>query len=129
MPHDLLDLFRLLGSTVLYRWYVFAFLGVFWLAAWLHFGWRRTALFTLVGYFTAWAAEFSSIHNGIPFGRYNYISAPTIDRELWVFGVPFMDSISFVFLAYASFGLALLASSPIIVEGRSLELIPFLVVI
>ncbi|MGD0228813.1 MAG: carotenoid biosynthesis protein, partial [Syntrophorhabdales bacterium] len=33
-------------------------------------------------------------------------------RELWVLGVPFMDSMSFVFLSYASYSVALFAASP-----------------
>ena len=118
MPQDLPDFFRLLFATVLLRPYVFIFFAAFLLAASLHFGWRRAVLFTVVGYLTAWTAEFSSIHVGIPFGHYYYISDPTIDRELWVFGVPFMDSLSFVFLAYTSFSLALLASTPIVLRDR-----------
>ena len=35
-----------------------------------------------------------------------------MDQELWVAGVPFMDSLSYVFLAYASYSLALVALTP-----------------
>ena len=63
---------------------------------------------SVLGYLLAWMAEFSAINWGFPFGEYIYIPA-TVDRELWVAGVPFMDSLSYVFLAYASFSMALLA--------------------
>jgi putative membrane protein len=33
--------------------------------------------------------------------------------EIWVLGVPFMDSLSYVFLAYASYSVALLTVSPL----------------
>ena len=90
-----------LGGTFLLRPYVFAFLIVFSILAMLAWGWRRTILYTILGYGLAWAAEYSSTHNGFPFGPYTYISAPTIGKELWVAGVPFMDSLSFVFLTFA----------------------------
>jgi putative membrane protein len=32
-----------------------------------------------------------------------------MDRELWIFGVPFMDSLSYVFLTYAGYAIARLA--------------------
>lgn len=95
------DLLRLLAGTMILRPYVFAFLLLFWLAAGRRIGWRRTLLFTAITWATAFAAEFSSIRTGIPFGPYYYLEA-TRDRELWIGGVPFMDSLSFTFLAYAS---------------------------
>src|SRR5207302_2278477 len=42
---------------------------------------------------------------GVPFGLYHYTGI-TRGRELYVANVPCMDSLSFVFLAYASFCLA-----------------------
>ncbi len=92
---------HLLWSTLLLRPYVFAFLAAFLLLAVPAWGWRRAALYTIMGYTLAWAAEYSSIHNGFPFGFYRYLSAPTLDREVWVAGVPGMDSLSFVFLTFA----------------------------
>ena len=92
---------ELLVGTILLRPYVFIFLGVFLLLTVPSWGWRRTLIFALQGYLLAWVAEYSSIHNGFPFGYYSYISQPTIERELWVAGVPFMDSLSFVFLTFA----------------------------
>ncbi len=55
----------------------------------------------------AWLSEVSSINTGFPYGFYIYIPA-TRAQELWVLGVPFMDSLSYVFLSYASYSLALL---------------------
>ncbi len=72
---------------------------------------KRALLFAACGYVIAWASEYSSIHNGIPFGHY-YYTYQTKGRELWVLGVPFMDSMSFVFLSYASYSVALFALSP-----------------
>jgi uncharacterized membrane protein len=101
----------LLWGTVLLRPYVFLFLACYLVLATWQFGTGRTLAFLAAGYLVAWLAELSSIHTGFPFGLYIYIPA-TVDREFWVAGVPFMDSLSYVFLAYASFSLALLALAP-----------------
>jgi len=103
-----LKLLLLLGGTMALRPYVFIFLAAYLLLATWQLGGGRALAFLLLGYLVAWTAEFSSIHWGFPFGEYIYIPA-TVDRELWVAGVPFMDSLSYVFLAYASFCMALLA--------------------
>ena len=95
----------LLVSTVLLRPYVFLFLALYLWAASAAIGWRRTALFTFIAWMVAFAAEYSSTRNGIPFGLYSYIPA-TRGRELWISNVPFMDTLSFTFLAYMSFALA-----------------------
>jgi uncharacterized membrane protein len=104
----MLEFLQLLTGTVLLRPYVFIFLACYLVLAGLHLGWGRTLAFLVLGYGVAWLAELSSIHTGFPFGLYLYIPA-TEARELWVAGVPFMDSLSYVFLAYASFTTALLA--------------------
>ncbi len=101
---------QLLGTIAL-RPYFAAFFLAYLLACSLHLGVKRALLFAVAGYVVAWVSEFSSIHNGIPYGSYYYIPA-TKGRELWVLGVPFMDSMSFVFLAYASYTMALLAIAP-----------------
>lgn len=92
-------------STVLLRPYVFLFLALYLWAASAAIGWRRMALFTAIAWTVAFAAEYSSTRNGIPFGFYSYIPA-TKRGELWISNVPFMDSLSFTFLAYVSFTLA-----------------------
>ena len=102
---------HLLLSTIALRPYVFIFLASFLFIAIVNFGLRTTLLFTVLTYAVSLACEWSSIHNGFPFGLYHYIDA-TRAREIWVFGVPFMDSLSFTFLAFASYTVALLLSSP-----------------
>ncbi|MFQ5532308.1 MAG: carotenoid biosynthesis protein [Candidatus Methylomirabilales bacterium] len=109
--------FSLLIGTVLLRPYVFGFLLLYLLAAGADLGWRRTLLFTAVGWSVAFTAESLSIRVGIPFGLYHYLPT-TADQELWIAGVPFMDSLSFVFLAYASWTLACLALLPLSGEGK-----------
>jgi uncharacterized membrane protein len=113
------DIWTLAAGTIALRPYVFAFLAVYLVAAVLHLGWRKTLWFTLAGYLIAFLSEFSSIHIGIPYGWYYYIDA-TRDRELWVAGVPFFDSLSYVFLAYCSFATALLVVSPVQARPRDL---------
>jgi uncharacterized membrane protein len=95
----------LLLGTVWFRPYVFAFLFLYLLLAGGQIGWVRTVLWTVTGYGLALAAEYGSIHWGFPFGDYYYIEA-TRSRELWVAGVPFMDSLSFTFLTYVGYSCA-----------------------
>ena len=110
---------RLLWGTVLLRPYVFAFLLVFLIAATHHLGWRRTLAFVPVGYGLAWLSEFASVHWGFPYGDYYYIYT-TAGRELWVAGVPFMDSLSYVFLSYCAYATALFLLSPVARRGGEL---------
>lgn len=98
--------------TFTMRPYVFAFFGAFLLASVPHVGWRRTLSFTVVGYLIAFSSEWLSINTGFPYGWYYYIDS-TSTRELWVAGVPFFDSLSYVFLAYCSYATALLIISPL----------------
>ena len=94
----------LVGSVVL-RPYVFLFLAAFLVAAARDLGLRRALTFGAVVWPIAWAAEWSSINVGIPFGLYRYTGL-TRGQELYVAGVPFFDSLSFTFLAYAAYCLA-----------------------
>ena len=55
---------------------------------------------------TAFLCEFSSTRIGVPFGFYYYNGA-TVGEELYIADVPFMDSLSFAFLLFASYCLAL----------------------
>jgi putative membrane protein len=102
---ELMDVPRLLLGSLVLRPYVFGFFLLHLLGASAFLGWRRTAVFTLVTWGVALVAEHSSIRTGIPFGWYYYIPR-TADRELWIAGVPFFDSLSFSFLLVASYGLA-----------------------
>jgi putative membrane protein len=106
------ELFHLFWGTLLLRPYVFFFLSIYFFACTAWFGFRVTLAFLVLGYGIAFASEFASIHIGFPYGWYYYIPA-TVNRELWVAGVPFMDSISYVFLAFASYSLSLFIRSPL----------------
>lgn len=103
----------LLIDTILLRPYVFVFLAVYVTGCSLHLGLKRALLFGVAGSAMAWLSELSSIHNGFPYGHYYYLDG-TRGKEIWVLGVPLMDSISYVFLAYASYSLALLVFSPLL---------------
>jgi putative membrane protein len=106
----------LLLNTLLLRPYVFVFLLVYFAGCSMHLGMKRAVLFVIAGYLIAWLSEYSSVHNGFPYGHYYYIGQ-TKGRELWVFGVPFMDSLSYVFLAYASYSTALMVIAPVLPKG------------
>ncbi len=106
----LADVGRLLVGTLCLRPYVFGFLALHLAGASGLLGWRRSLGFTGITWAVALAAEHSSIRTGIPFGWYYYLPQ-TADRELWIGGVPFFDSLSFSFLMVASYGLAWLLLS------------------
>jgi putative membrane protein len=92
-------------STLALRPYVFAFLTVYVFAGALDLGVRRMVLFTACVWPVALAAELSSTRTGVPFGFYTYTQS-TRGQELFIADVPFMDALSFTFLAYGSFCLA-----------------------
>ena len=107
----------LLGNTLLLRPYVFLFLAIaLSTSAWL-IGRMRTAIFFFLTWVTAFACEFSSTRTGIPFGWYFY-NGSTRGQELYISNVPFMDSLSFTFLLFASYCLALVFLLP--AKGRGL---------
>jgi uncharacterized membrane protein len=113
-------------TTVAKRPYVFVFFAVFLACSWTSLGKWRTLLFLIIGYPVAFASEWSSIRNGFPYGRYWYVY-DSFDPHEWIVGgrppagspegtpggVPFFDSLSYVFLAYASYELALFFASPL----------------
>lgn len=113
------DFLNIAVGTVAMRPYVFAFFAVYLLAAVPHLGWKKTACFTVAGYLIAFVSEFSSINSGFPYGWYYYIDT-TRAKELWIAGVPFFDSLSYVFLTYCSYTAALLTVSPIKAWRRDL---------
>jgi uncharacterized membrane protein len=113
---------HLLSSTIALRPYVFVFLLSFLFIAIVNFGLRTTILFTLLTYAVSLACEWSSIHNGFPFGLYHYVEA-TRGREIWIAGVPFMDSLSFTFLGFASYTVALLLTSPLYRRGGDVRIL------
>jgi len=101
-----MDTLTLFLKTILFRPYVFVFLAAFLFAAIQLIGWPRTWRFWLISWATAFVCEFSSTRNGIPFGWYPY-NGSTVGQELYFSNVPFMDSISFSFLLYAAYCVAL----------------------
>jgi len=113
---------HLLLATIELRPYVFIFLASFLAIAIINFGLRTTLLFTVLTYAVSLACEWSSVHNGFPFGLYHYLDA-TRGREIWIAGVPFMDSLSFTFLGFASYTVALLVASPLYRRGLDLRLL------
>ncbi|MEX5214786.1 MAG: carotenoid biosynthesis protein [Nitrospiraceae bacterium] len=101
-----MDTLVLLGKTVLLRPYVFLFLAAFLFAASRLLGWPRTWFFFINTWLTALLCELSSTRTGIPFGWYFY-NGSTAGHELYLWDVPFMDSLSFPFLLFGSYCLAL----------------------
>ena len=106
------DILTIAVGTITMRPYVFAFLAAYLVVAVMHLGWRTTIWFTGIGYLISFASEVCSINNGFPYGWYYYIDG-TKNQELWIAGVPFFDSLSYVFLAYCSYAMALLVVSPV----------------
>ena len=102
----LLETLSLFVKTIQLRPYVFLFLAAFVFSAKSLIGWQRTGLFFAIVWITALACEFSSTRTGIPFGWYHYTGS-TVGQELYLSNVPFMDSLSFTMLLYASYCLAL----------------------
>jgi len=105
-----------LAHSLVTRPYAFAPFAVFLLVASWHLGMRRVLWMSLVGYLVAWVSEFSSIHGGFPYGLYAYRSA-ALQGDLRVFGVPFFDSLSYVFLAYFAWASALFLTMPLVYRG------------
>jgi len=116
------NLLSLLLGTVLLRPYVFIFLAVYLIASTLQFGLKRTLGFLVLGYWLVFLAEYSSTHTGFPFGWYYYIDT-TRHQELWISNVPFMDSLSFIFLAYASYTTALLLWAPLWLSRYDVQIV------
>lgn len=112
MTEEAPGLLALLVGTVGLRPYVFVFFVAYLSASTLQFGLKRTLGFALGGYLLVFLSEYSSTRTGFPYGFYYYLDT-TRQQELWVSNVPFMDSLSFVFLAYASYSTALLLCAPL----------------
>lgn len=117
-----MEVVQLFFSTILLRPYVFIFLALFLAAAVWTFGGARAMVFTLTTWALAFLAEYSSVRIGIPFGPYVYLEE-TRGQELWISNVPFMDSLSFTFLAYCAYSLALAFCLPVVRERGRLRLL------
>ena len=101
-----METLTLLLKTILLRPYVFVFLAAFLFCSRRLLGWPRTWLFFFNTWLTALLCELSSTRNGFPFGWYFY-NGSTEGEELYLWNVPFMDPLSFPFLLFASYCLAL----------------------
>lgn len=113
---------NLLLGTVLNRPYVFVFFACFLVCAVTKMGWVRTAVFTGLAFAIAFAAEFASTRVGFPFGLYRYIDVTRSD-ELWISNVPMWNPLSFAFLSYLGFQLAVLLYSPLEVRRRDVQVL------
>ena len=116
----MIQLLRLLAGTIVLRPYVFVFLAVYLVAAVTKMGWPKTVAFTFVAWAIAYAAEFTSTRIGFPFGLYVYVDT-TRDRELWLANVPFFDSLSFSFLCYLGYAVAILLYAPLVCVRRDFQ--------
>lgn len=110
-------------KTIVLRPYVFLFLAAFLFSAIKLIGWPRTWRFWLITWITAFVCEFSSTRTGIPFGWYFY-NGSTVGQELYFFDVPFMDSISFSFLLFAAYSVALGLLLPVESSSPSSRIVP-----
>ena len=106
-----MEFLTLLGKTLLFRSYVFVFLGMALGVALSLMGRTRTVAFFLITWIVAFGCEFSSTRTGIPFGWYVY-NESTRGQELYLSNVPVMDSLSFTYLLFGSYCLSLLFLSP-----------------
>jgi putative membrane protein len=83
-------------------------------------GLLRTGVWLLTGTFIGWLMEFSSTHNGFPFGMYTYHRANYPD-DVWLGDVPLFASVSFAALTYFGYSAALTLLSPLRYERGKLE--------
>jgi putative membrane protein len=77
--------------------------------------------FLLWGGFVSLGAELSSTRVGFPFGLYHY-TGETVGAEIYFSNVPLFSTLSFPFLAYASFCLARAALGPQWADRRARRL-------
>jgi uncharacterized membrane protein len=117
-----MEFLQLIWGTLTLRPYVFIFLIVFLVAGFANMGKQRTLIFLMITWIIAFLSEFSSTRNGFPFGLYHYTGL-TQGKELFLFNVPFFDSLSFTFLLYASFNISLLTLAPIRVEKGNVRIV------
>lgn len=102
--------------SFLHRPYVAAFLLAFLVLSLGEQGRQRTVFWLCSSFLVAFAAEWSSINFGVPFGWYVY-HYDALSRDLVIFGVPFFDSLSFSFLSYVSYSFAIFFLSAVDVGG------------
>ncbi|MEO8324651.1 MAG: carotenoid biosynthesis protein [Nitrospirota bacterium] len=106
-----MEYFYLLTNTFILRPYVFAFLAFSLYVGQKLLGWGRTGRLFGLTWGIAFICEFASTRIGIPFGEYFYTES-TQGHELYLSNIPFMDSLSFSFLLFSSYCLALVFVLP-----------------
>lgn len=109
-----------MGSLIL-RPYVFIFLAMSLVASTVHLGYVRTAILFLLAWGVAFLSEFSATRIGFPYGYYEYVQT-TRHVELWISNIPFFDSLSYSFIAYAAYSMALLVCTPVQRRGIDMQL-------
>ena len=109
-----------MGSLIL-RPYVFVFLAMSLVASIVHLGYARTAILFSLAWGVAFLSEFSATRIGFPYGYYEYLET-TRDVELWLSNVPFFDSLSYSFIAYSAYSMALLVCTPVQRRGLDIQL-------
>jgi uncharacterized membrane protein len=117
-----LEVLSLLVGSLTLRPYVFFFLVVSLVISSVHLGYLRAAIMFFLAWGIAFLSEFSSTRNGFPYGYYEYLDS-TRDIELWITNVPFFDSLSYTFIAYAAYSTALLVYTPILRCGVDIQLV------
>ncbi len=108
-------------KTILLRPYVFVFLIAFLVAGTISMGRIRTLVFLLVTWMIAFASEYCSTRTGFPYGFYHYTEL-TRGQELFISNVPFMDSLSYTFLLFASYSTALFSLAPLRIQGWNIQM-------
>lgn len=107
-------------STIIRRWYAFAFIAAFFWAASSERGWRRALRFWLIAFGVALVFEYTSTHTGFPYGRYDY-SVATRGDELFISNVPLFVPMAHVVLIWAGRSIAIVGF-----RARSRNVIPWL---
>lgn len=102
-----MDILKLALSTFIFRPYVAVFFLLFVVGSLFVFGWRRALLYFVYAYVVAFVLEVCSTRFGFPFGLYIYHPENFAGRELWVLGIPWMSTLSFVFLSFFSYRLSI----------------------
>jgi putative membrane protein len=83
-------------------------------------GLLRTAVWLVSGTLIGWSMEYSSTHNGFPFGMYVY-HQESYPQDIWVGTVPLFASLSFAALTYFGYSAARTLLSALRRDGWTLQ--------
>jgi hypothetical protein len=119
---DGLDTLELLIGSLTLRPYVFFFLALYLVVSSIHLGYLRTAILFFLAWGIALLSELSATRNGFPYGYYEYFQS-TRDVELWITNLPLFSSLSYTFIAYAAYSMALLVYTPVLRRGMDIQLV------